>query len=83
MKRDLTAIETQSDDWELAVRYKEAVRSGDLPSGGERFLDYVAPSNDEAEAFDGWFYSAETKAGSIQYVHAFILRSRHQLFRTP
>ncbi|RYE91570.1 MAG: DUF4375 domain-containing protein, partial [Oxalobacteraceae bacterium] len=80
--RDLAAVEAQNDDWELASQYREAVRSGDLASGGERFLSYVEPAHVEAEAFDDWFYSAEAKAASVQYVHGFILRRRNQLYRT-
>jgi hypothetical protein len=80
--RDLAAVEAQSDDWGLAVRYRESVRAGDLPSGGERFLSYVEPLDNEADAFDTWFYSAEAKAASVRHVHGFMLRSRHEVYRT-
>lgn len=63
------------------MRYREAVRAGNLPSGGERFLSYVEPSENEAEAFDAWFYSAKAKAASARHVHGFILRRRHGLYR--
>lgn len=81
--RDLAAVAAQNDEWGLAVQYREAVRAGDLPSGGERFLDYVEPANDEADAFDDWFYSVKAKAASVQQVHAFIVRNRNELYRIP
>ena len=78
--RDLGVVEARNEDWELALQYREAVRSGVLPSSGERFLDYVEPPRDEADAFDTWFYSAAAKAASVQHVHAFILLNRYELY---
>lgn len=33
------------------------------------------------DAFDSWFYTEETKAASVRYVHAFIMRHRGELYR--
>lgn len=46
------------------------------------FFDFVDPPVVEAEAFDDWFYTDNTKTASALYVHRFILNYRDQLYRT-
>ncbi|WP_445193246.1 DMP19 family protein [Sphingomonas sp. Tas61C01] len=79
---DLAQVEASHPDWLLEWRYREAVEAGEIPSGGERFLDFIDPPQVEADAFGDWFYEDETKAASCDFVHAFILKSRDQLYRS-
>jgi hypothetical protein len=79
---DLAFVESQYDEWRLELEYQIAALRGALPSGGERMFDFVPPPEEEADAFDAWFFTDETKADSARYVHDFILRHRDQLYRT-
>lgn len=79
---DLALVEARHDaEWQIELKYQMAVASGELQSGGERFFDFIDPPNVEAEAFDDWFYTDDTKAASAHYVRRFILKHSHQLYR--
>ena len=79
---DRAFVEARHQEWQLELQYQTAVLSGELPSGGERLFDFVPPPDDDANAFDDWFYAAETKQASTRFVHGFIMRHRDQLYRT-
>jgi hypothetical protein len=79
--RDIAYVEARYTEWQLEREYISAVLSGKLRSGGESLFDFVAPPSDEANDFDKWFYSDETKAASAIHVHDFIIRNRDQLYR--
>ncbi|RJF93834.1 hypothetical protein D3876_05980 [Sphingomonas cavernae] len=79
--RDLAYVEARHEEWQLELHYQTAVLSGELSSGGERLFDFVEPPSDEANAFDDWFYTSETKAASAHYVQNFIMRHRDQLYQ--
>ncbi|WP_156357838.1 DMP19 family protein [Sphingomonas sp. Leaf62] len=81
--RDIAIVEARHDaEWQIELKYQIAVASGELKSGGERFFDFIDPPTVEADAFDDWFYTDNTKATSTMYVHRFIMEYRDQLYRT-
>lgn len=79
--RDLAFVEARHEEWQLQLKYQTAVIRGELASGGEQLFDFVPPPEEEANAFDDWFYLAETKQASIEYVSDYILRHRDELCR--
>ncbi|KTF67347.1 DMP19 family protein [Sphingomonas sp. HT-1] len=80
-KASLAFVEQLYPEWRLELEYQRAVFSGKLRSGGERLFDFVPPPTHEADAFDSWFYADSTKAASITYVGAYLLKVRDQLYR--
>lgn len=77
----LAQIDKMFTDYRLQNEYIEAVRSGKMRSGGECYFDFRHPPTIEADVFDNWFYTEETKEASIRHVHRFIMKNRCQLYR--
>lgn len=65
----------------LQLEYIKLVNSGEIPSGGERYFDFVEPSSELADAFDSWLYSDAAKQDSARYVGRFIREHAEQLYR--
>jgi hypothetical protein len=73
----ITDLENIIPGWRLQLMYRDAVAAGEIEP-----LPTIPPrSTTAAEAFDSWFYSAQTKEDSKLHIGAYIRKHRDGLCR--